>query len=1124
MEKNYYCRNRNWLQKGLRIMKITTFLCLISIIQALAIPSMGQAKLDMRMKNTTIEEALRKMEESTNFRFFYQSKDMENRQLIDFEFKQKTVFEILDSVLPQLHLKYEVFDNYIAIKSAREDLSKHNSIQKQKSVSGKVTDSSGLPLPGVTVILKGTTQGTITDTEGVYSISEVPDDAILVFSFVGMKMQEVSVDGKTSINVILTEESIGIEEVVAIGYGTMKKSDITGSVASIKAETLEKASVSRVEQALQGKLSGVYVQNTSAEPNAEIRIRIRGANSINGDNSPLIVIDGFQGGDMNTLSPNDIESIEVLKDASATAIYGSRGANGVILVTTKSGKKGKTVISYDSFFSLQQVRKKLELLDGARYAQVVNENRVEIGQLPVFSDQEISEFRLSGGTNWQDEIMRDAFAQNHQLSISGGNNDLNYYISGGVEDKDGIVINTSYKRYNLRSNLSAQLTEKLKVDAKLYLSKEENNPTNLQTYGGTNDGSPLYSALIFAPVLPVYDEDGDYVRASGSFGPPTNSNPLALAKEPIRNEYTNTVNVNTGIEYKIVNGLTLDISGGYKLVDYEFNHYFNTKPGGNTGSELVQIINGKRSILQNSNMLTYNKLFNEAHNLTITAVYEQQKEKYNQLTTASKGFFTDAIEYNNIALGTTVQRPSNNMFTRRLESFMGRVNYSYKSKYLLTLTARSDGSSVFGKNNKRGFFPSAALGWNVTSESFMDGLKDKISNLKLRVSWGVTGNQAIRPYSTLAKLSTSSYPSYAAYPTNGGSTSVGVSQKSIANPDLKWEKTTQFNAGTDIQLISGRIEMIFDYYKKNTEDLLLSVPLPLTSGVGSVLKNVGEVENKGFELYLGGTPVKGNFVWNTGITFAKNKNEVLSLRDGLDKISLGDAGLPGFGSARVLKVGEPLGLYEGYEQNGVWKASEADQAAVYGVIPGSPKLVDQNDDDKINESDKVIIADAQPDFTYGWSNTFSYKDFDLNILMQGVYGNKILNLGRVRMEMSNTDGDATSPSILNRWTSDNENTDIPSFSGQNASPSFQTDHWVEDGSYLGIKDITLGYTLPTSFAQKLKISSARVYVSGSNLITITNYSGFDPEVASSTSDRLLGVDVAAYPAQKIFTIGLNLKF
>ena len=406
----------------------------------------------------------------------------------------------------------------------------------------------------------------------------------------------------------------------------------------------------------------------------------------------------------------------------------------------------------------------------------------------------------------------------------------------------------------------------------------------------------------------------------------------------------------------------------------------------------------------------------------------------------------------------------------------------------------------------------------------MDGIKDIISHFKLRASWGVTGNQAIKPYSTLAILSTSSYPSYAAYPVTGSGTSVGVSQTSIANPDLKWEKTTQLDFGSDLKFINGRIEMIFDYYKKNTEDLLLSVPLPSTSGVGSVLKNVGEVENKGFEFYLGGTPIKGEFIWNTGITFARNKNEVISLRDGIEKITLGDAGLPGFNGARVLKVGEPLGLYEGYEQKDVWKSWEADEASVYGLIPGSPKLVDQNNDGKINENDKVIIAGAQPDFTFGWNNTFSYKNFDLNILMQGVYGNDILNLGKVRMEMSNTDSDATDPAVLNRWTTNNEDTDIPSFSGQKVSPSFQTDHWVEDGSYLRVKDITLGYTLPASFTQKFKISLARFYVSGTNLVTITDYSGFDPEVASYSDDRLLGADVAAYPAQKIFTIGLNLNF
>ncbi len=1119
MKKNYYCRNRYGLQKVLRIMKITTFLCLISVIQVFAIPTLGQAKLDLRMKNTSIEEALQKIEENTNYRFFYQSKDMENKQLINIDFEERTVFEILDEVLPQLHLKYEVFDNYVAIKSAENDFNSQKSVREQKSVSGKVTDSSGLPLPGVTVIVKGTTQGAITNTDGTYTISNVPDDATLVFSFVGMKIQEVAVDGKTNINVTLTEDSIGIEEVVAIGYGTMKRSDITGSVASVKAEKLEELPISRVDQALQGQLSGVYVQNTSAAPNAGITIRIRGANSINGGNTPLVVIDGFQGGSLSTLAPNDIESIEVLKDASATAIYGSRGANGVILVTTKTGKKGKAVVSYDSYFNISQVRKKVDVMDAAQYARVVNENRIEYEQNPVFSDSQIAEFENTGGTNWQDEIFRSAFSHNQQLSIRGGNDNLRYYVSGGLVDKEGIVLNTSYKRYNLRSNVSTQINDKMKVDLNIYVSQEKDHPTALHAYGSSNGSSPIYSALVFAPVKPVYNENGEYTKPGGGYGPPTNPNPVAVAKEPVRNNFTNTTNLSADFEYNLAKGLLLNISGGYRLIDYENNSYINTKPLGNSGSEEAAITDGKRITLQNTNMITYNTVISDTHNLIFTGVYEQQIEKNNSNWSGSKGFFTDAVTYNNLGIGSLPQIPSSSISERALQSFMARINYTYKSKYLLTLTGRADASSVFGKNNKWGYFPSLALGWNVSSENFMNSIKDVISQFKIRASYGLTGNQGISPYSTLGLLKTNAF-----YPIDGTILSVGASLGDLANPDLKWEKTSQTNIGADLKFLNGRIELIADYYNKKTKDLLLSVPLPVASGgTARVLRNIGEVENKGLELYLGGSPVNGQFKWQTGITFGKNENEVVALRGDETSYALGDAGLPGFTNAKWLEVGYSLGLYKGYEYAGVWKTSEAEEAAIYGAFPGAPKFVDQNDDDKINSEDIVPIANAQPDFTYGWTNTFSYKNFDLNVLIQGVRGNDILNLGRVRMEISSSDADATSPLILNRWTPENEDTDVPSFTGQSSFSTLASSRWVEDGSYLRVKDITFGYTFPSALMQRLNVTSARIFISGSNLFTITNYTGFDPE-SSSGVDRSAGVDVAAYPSQKIYTVGLNLKF
>lgn len=1083
--------------------------------------SIKDVYIDFQAKDVSIMEAFSEIEKKTDFEIFYRQRDLKNTAKISIDLRHASVREILSEISKQARVSFKQVNNFISVKT-------HDSggeptidvvLPEKITVTGTVTDENGDPLPAASVIEKGTTNGTVTDTEGNFSI-EVEQGVTLQFSFIGYLSQEVEIESQTMLNIKMTPDISGLKEIVVVGYGSMKRSDITGSVASIKTESLQK-SAQRIDQALQGRISGVMIQNQSASPRGGINIRIRGANSINGGNDPLIVIDGLQGGSLVTLNPNDIESIEVLKDASATAIYGSRGANGVILVTTKNGKTGKAKVGYDTYFSFQRPMKTLDILNAAQYAEVVNENRIERNQTPVFTDSEIAGFRNSGGTDWQDEILRNGFSQNHSLSVGGGSNHLSYFVSGGFVDTDGIILNTNYQRFNLRSNISARITDKLRLDLRTYLSREEDHPTNLNTYGGTNNGSPVYSALIFAPTKAVYDSDGNYTSPGGGYGPPTNSNPVALALEPIRDHIYNTTNLNGSISYEFIEGLTFAINGSYLLSESILNQYFNSVPSKASGSEEATISNGQSMTLQNTNQITYVKTLDESHEFMLTGVYEQQIIESNNVGTGSRGYFSDATGYNNLGLGATPSSPSSSTAKRTLESYMARINYSYKGKYLLTLTGRADGSSVFGDNNKWGYFPSVAVGWNVSNESFMTGTQDVISNFKVRASYGITGNQAIAPYKSMGLLNTND-----SYPLDGSTPYVAAQLGGLANPDLEWEKTAQADLGVDLELFDGRIELIADYYSKQTRDLLLEVPLPSAAGgTARVLRNVGEVENKGFELYIGGKPVNGPFSWETGFTFAKNRNEVVSLKDDEMMYPLGDAGLPGFTNAKWLQVGEPLGLYRGYIQDGVWKASEAADAAVYGAFPGAPKFVDQNTDNIINSEDLVAIADAQPDYTFGWNNTFSFRNFDLNVLVQGVAGNDILNLGRVRMEVTNGDADATSPAILERWSPEDgeKETNVPSFTGFNAFPTLATSRWVEDGSYLRVKYITLGYNLPESIADNLKIESARIYFTGTNLMTVTDYSGFDPE-ASSGVDRNGGVDVAAYPAQKIYTIGLNLRF
>jgi len=1006
-------------------------------------------------------------------------------------------------LLSVVSMKAEVVTNDFDLKIVNQDY----------TITGTITDDDGQPLPGANVIEKGTSNGTQSDFDGNFSITVSNSNAILEISYIGFKAQQVSVSNKSSIAVQMEVDASSLDEVVVVGYGTQRKSDITGAVASVSTKDIQELSVVRADEALQGRVSGVLIQNNDAAPNSTVSIRIRGANSLSGGNNPLVVIDGFQGADLNTLNPTEIASIEVLKDASATAIYGARGANGVILVTTKKGKSGKAKVSYNSFYSLRNVRKKFDLLNAGQYAELANVYRQELGQPLVFTQAEVNDFKANGGTDWQDAIFRNALEQSHQVSVSAGDENTSYYISGNVIDREGIVENSGYKRYSLRVNLTTKISEKFNLRSNLYIAREEDQPTQLNAFAGDNSGSPIFSALLFSPTKPIFDAEGNYTLPGGA-GPSTNFNPVALAKEPIFDNIFNTTNFAATIEYKILDGLTFSVMGNYRSIDQEFNSFINNEPTASVGRETASIEDTRFLGLQNVNQFTYKKQITDNHYIDVTAAFEQQYEEFNSNFTGVRDLLTDAVTFNNLATGSENLGSRSERTERSLLSYIGRINYKYKDLYLFTATGRSDGSSVFGANNKRAFFPSVALGWNISNESFLEN-SNSVSNLKLRASYGISGNQAIAPYQSLQRLTSTTF---SADGLNGAVAITAASQ--AANPDLKWESTAQFNVGVDLTMYNSRLRFTGDYYKKNTDDLLLNVPLPGTSGVGSVLTNVGEVQNKGIELSLGGVPVQTDkFTWDTNFNVAINDNEVLALA-GEDEISLGEPGLPGFGNTIFLEVGKPIGQLRGYVQDGVWQSSEATEAAVFGAIPGSPKYVDQNNDGELTADDIVDIGNTLSDYTFGWNNKFSYGNFDLNIFIQGVQGNDIYNLGRIRTIHS---ADPTHVDILNRWTPQNQNTSIPSFAG-NVNELQQSSRWIEDGSYIRFKTITLGYNFSDEVIDKLGwLSSARLYVTGTNLITITDYSGFDPE-SSDGVDTLGGIDLASYPSQKGFTLGLNINF
>jgi TonB-dependent starch-binding outer membrane protein SusC len=1007
------------------------------------------------------------------------------------------------------------------------------------SVSGQVVTETGEPLPGVNVVEKGLNNGTVTDTEGKYSLLVSDGNATLVFSFIGYANREVAVSGRSVVDVVLTEDIQSLGEVVVIGYGTQKKSDLTGSISSIKGEDLNLMPTQRVDQALQGRAAGVMVLNTDGAPGGNTTIRIRGMNSILGGNNALIVVDGLQGVDLNTINPNDIESIEVLKDASATAIYGSRGANGVVLVTTKAGKTGTPALTYSINAGWQTLSHKLDLMNAGDYARTVNAMRAtdNLNGPPnmIFTEAEIAEFDRTGGTDWQDEIYRTAPIQNHNLSLSGGTKTLKYFISGGYLDQKGILINSGYKRYTLRANFSVEVNKWLAFG--LNWSGVRDNG-GAPPYGGKSDNGissfgdditlsgPTLIAPMWPTTMPVYDAEGNYSKPPASYGT-TRFNPVALARELEVADKRSQNYLNANLDFKLLKGLTLRVAGMASLSDGKKARYFNARSyDGRPQDGFVGAADQTYSEYeryQNSNILTYDKTISH-HHFTVMAVAEQQYEHNYSSSSQAQKFTVDVTGLNDLGGATEVFLASF-ADTRTLNSYLGRINYAFKEKYLFTASYRADGSSVFGANNKWGYFPSLSVAWRLSEESFLQDL-NAFSDLKLRASIGSTGNQGISPYQTQSSV-TSGYN----YPWKGGSkTNLGFSLSNPDNPDLRWEVTTQTNLGLDLGMFSGRLTATVDLYKKTTKDLLMYRELPLSSGFASIISNVGSIENKGLEITLGGDPLVGDFKWNTNFNISFNRNTVLDIGDN-ERIPF-DATDGGYGindGILFMVKGEPIGQMYGYGYQATWKESERTEAAKYGQLPGDPHYTDKNTDFRINTDDIMVIGNAIPDFIYGWTNRLSYKNFDLTLLIQGTQGNDIFNQGMIGLD--------TDARLLDRWTPQNQDTDIPGFidattrdaASLESHIEFDYDNriqrYVEDGSYVRLKNIMLGYTVPANKLSGIGVTRIRAYVSATNAFTKTKYSGYDPEVSSyNTNDGQIGMDLGTYPSAKMLTLGLDLTF
>lgn len=979
---------------------------------------------------------------------------------------------------------------------------------KGKPVTGIVVDSKGEPLTGVTVLLKATSIGTITDVNGKFTLETGSKTGpVLIFSYVGYDSQEVQITSQEEIRVVLVESNVMLNEVVVVGYGSQRKRDLTGSVSSVNTKELKTLPVPSIGDALQGRSAGVQVLSAGA-PGSNVTLRIRGTGTIN-NSDPLLVIDGVPANvSLNTISPDDIAGIEILKDASAAAIYGSRGANGVVLITTKKGAQERNTLEFKMFTGVQSVANRVEMLNASEFASLHNDMMTNNGQAlnPDFADPA----GLGAGTDWLDAIFRNAPIQNYTLAYSGGNANSHYYVSGAILDQQGIVANTGYKRYTVQFNSDSRVFDWLKFSNNLTLNHD------VKTSGDYN----IRNAMAALPAQPVYNADGTYsgpIGQSSWVGDITNPIGKAMLVENSTKGYNALGNISA--EINILKELKFKSTGGLEASFWDnrtWSPAYNWQPTPQASSYLFQQYNKGITYLWD-NYLTYDKYINGNHHLTLLAGSSAQAFRKDYMSGSAQGFSsTTTQQLNN---GTTSKTLGGSANEWKLLSFIGRGNYNYKGRYLLTATLRRDGSSRFGSNNRWGWFPSASVAWRVSQEEFMNRYT-WLDDFKVRAGYGITGNQNIGDYSFASVLQTIQY-------VFNGQVVNAVVPLAIPNPSVRWEQVEQSNLGFDASLINGRINLSLDAYIKNTNDMLVPMSVPISTGYSDIVVpsiNAGKVRNKGVEISITSINTTGAIKWTTSANVAYNHNRVINLNDTIP-LYTGSIGLNQ--NLSIQNSGYPVNAFYGFVTNGLFQTQqEVDNYAVQvpGEDPfnrtsaGDIRFKDLNNDGKIDDNDRTYIGNPNPKFIFAINNTIEWRGFDLSIFLQGVYGNDIFNANRIYQEgMAVAQNQTTA--TLERWTGEGTSNTMPRavFNDPNKNTRV-SDRFIEDGSYLKIKNLTLGYTFRQKWLEKAKLSSARVYFSAQNLLTITNYSGFDPEVPVN------GIDLNVYPVTRTVSAGINLIF
>lgn len=1090
----------------LRKMKLTLMLLFLTVLTSIAADSYSQSvKLTLKLENTRIEDVLGRIEDQSKFRFFY-NEEINLEKRISLNASDKSIVNILDEIFRGKGIHYEIIDRQIILTNNSDQQS--STVQQQKVVSGKVTDSTGGSLPGVSVVVKGTTNGTITDADGHYRLENVPDNAVLIFSFIGMKTKEISLQGKALINVTFEEDNISVEEVVVIGYGIQRKEDATGAVQSVSTSDFSKGAVLSPEQLLSGKVAGLSIASNSGEPGGQVRVRLRGGTSINAGNEPLFVIDdvpidnspnnpgGFSSGrnPLNTINPSDIEDITVLKDASATAIYGSRGANGVIIIRTKRGKigqKGIQSVDYNGYVSFSSIAKKYDVLTASEY----------VDALMKYAPERKSYIGTST-TDWQNEIFHDAISHTHDISVSGGAENMSYRVSLGYQDQQGIIRNSSSERTSSSVVFNQNLfNDILEIKGNFRIAKTEDLFANSGAIG---------SALLFNPTQPA--KSGDNTRYGGYFefdGQLTSSNPVGLIEQNTDDASGKRSLGNVELKYKlhffpkvsIKTNLAYDVSDGIRRSYIPLAAKGNTQDGTDNGEIR------KESYFRNSNLLEsyidYNDEFKSVNSKVSAMIGYSYQDFLNEFSSfRATQLSSDILGYNSTSAASSFEATTSKQ-GNKLISFFGRINYNLADRYLLTFTLRKDGSSRFAKSNRWGSFPSASLAWRITEEPFVKALNlNKLSNLKFRAGWGVTGNQEIGNYQYMPTYTLGDSRSAVQF----GDAFISTLRPNGVDKNLKWEETSQVNVGLDFGFLNNRMNGSVDLYKKNTNDLLFTVAVPQPFLNTRVLTNIGQVQNTGVEFSIDSYVISTKKVeWNLAFNLAYNKNEIIKLDNNNDPTfsgyEIGNINGGTGNNIQILKEGESVNSFYVFEhimENGkpIYRDVNED-----GSVDSQDIYKDQNGDKVIDDNDKVIKGSANPKVTYGLTSMIKGFGFDLNISVKASSGNYVYNNvasnNSLRFIISDPTPNNILESSLNLGFTENQ---------------FQSSYFVEKASFIRLDNVTLGYTFKLP---KTKIQT-RLYCTGQNLLLISGYSGLDPENT--------GIDNNLYPRSKTVLFGLSLNF